>query len=199
MADKLTPIPDFGPPRKPTEKTLPDRLESWKEIAAYLNRTLRTVQRWEKSEGLPVHRHQHEERASVCAFKAEVDEWWKTRRVRLEREAKQLGIEEGQVSGKELQERRPIGKLAYLTDLKRLKRDADSARHLIPAAITPPPQAPTTSSSPAVKHNAHWRWLGLVVAGLVGFSRHGAVASLAPLHGISTVCGGSRPRSLDGR
>jgi hypothetical protein len=35
------------------------RLESWKEIASYLRRTVRTVQRWEAAEGLPVHRHVH--------------------------------------------------------------------------------------------------------------------------------------------
>ena len=34
-----------------------DRLDSWKEIAAYLNRGVRTVRRWEREEGLPVHRH----------------------------------------------------------------------------------------------------------------------------------------------
>jgi len=51
------------------------RLESWKEIANYLNRDIRTVQRWEKSEGLPVHRHLHEKQASVHAFKAELDNW----------------------------------------------------------------------------------------------------------------------------
>ena len=34
-----------------------DRLDSWKEIAAYLNRDVTTVQRWEKREGMPVHRH----------------------------------------------------------------------------------------------------------------------------------------------
>jgi hypothetical protein len=33
-----------------------DRLESWKEIAAYLGRDLRTVMRWEKERSLPVHR-----------------------------------------------------------------------------------------------------------------------------------------------
>ena len=32
-----------------------DRLDSWKEIAAYLNRDVTTVQRWEKREGMPVH------------------------------------------------------------------------------------------------------------------------------------------------
>ena len=51
------------------------RLESWKEIASYLNRDIRTVQRWEKSEGLPVHRHVHERQSSVHAFKSELDAW----------------------------------------------------------------------------------------------------------------------------
>lgn len=46
-----------------------DRLESWKEIAAYLHRDVRTVQRWEAAEGLPVHRHQHKKRGSVCALR----------------------------------------------------------------------------------------------------------------------------------
>ena len=39
---------------------LGDRLDSWKEIAAYLGRGVRTVQRWEREEGLPVHRLAHE-------------------------------------------------------------------------------------------------------------------------------------------
>jgi tetratricopeptide (TPR) repeat protein len=51
------------------------RLDSWKEIAAYLNRDARTVQRWEKTEGLPVHRHLHEAQASVYAYTAELDKW----------------------------------------------------------------------------------------------------------------------------
>jgi len=42
-----------------------DRLDSWKEIAAYLNRDVTTVQRWEKREGMPVHRHVHERMVSV--------------------------------------------------------------------------------------------------------------------------------------
>ena len=55
--------------------TTPARLDSWKQIAAYLNRDVRTVQRWEKSEGLPVHRHQHGSRGTVFAHPAEVDRW----------------------------------------------------------------------------------------------------------------------------
>src|SRR5262245_27834365 len=56
-----------------------DRLDSWKEIAAYLRRDVRTVQRWEKKEGLPVHRHQHEKLGSVYAFRGELTQWFNTR------------------------------------------------------------------------------------------------------------------------
>jgi len=49
-----------------------DRLDSWKEIAAYFKRDQRTVRRWEESEGLPVHRHQHKSRAAIFAYKSEL-------------------------------------------------------------------------------------------------------------------------------
>jgi Tol biopolymer transport system component len=52
-----------------------DKLDSWKEIAAYLKRSVRTVHRWEKDEGLPVHRHQHRMLGSVFAYKSELDAW----------------------------------------------------------------------------------------------------------------------------
>lgn len=52
-----------------------DRLESWKQIAAYLNHSERTVRRWEATEGLPVHRHLHEQRGSVYAFRSELEAW----------------------------------------------------------------------------------------------------------------------------
>jgi tetratricopeptide (TPR) repeat protein len=53
----------------------PNRLDSWKEIAHYLGRDIRTVHRWEADEGLPVHRQIHKKRGSVYAFKSELDEW----------------------------------------------------------------------------------------------------------------------------
>jgi TolB-like protein len=56
-----------------------DRLDSWKEIASYLRRDVRTVQRWEKKEGLPVYRHQHDKLGSVYTYKAELDQWFNTR------------------------------------------------------------------------------------------------------------------------
>jgi Tol biopolymer transport system component len=61
------------------------RLDSWKEIAAHLNRGARTVQRWEREEGLPVHRLAHDKRGSVYAYKEELDAWWESRRVSLDR------------------------------------------------------------------------------------------------------------------
>ncbi len=58
-----------------------DRLDSWKEIAAYLNRDVTTVQRWEKREGMPVHRHLHARMGSVYAFRAELDAWTRSRNI----------------------------------------------------------------------------------------------------------------------
>ena len=53
-----------------------DRLDSWKEVAAYLKRGARTVQRWEREKGLPVHRLRPDKPGSVFAFKPELDAWW---------------------------------------------------------------------------------------------------------------------------
>ena len=50
-------------------------LNSWKEIAAYLNRCVRTVQRWEIELGLPVRRPRAKNRSAVMAFRAEIDAW----------------------------------------------------------------------------------------------------------------------------
>ena len=56
-------------------------LESWKEIAAYLQRQVRTVRRWEQEEGLPIHRHSHRSRSSVYAYPSEIDAWRMSRRL----------------------------------------------------------------------------------------------------------------------
>src|SRR6266481_2265770 len=59
------------------------RLDSWKEIAAYLKCSERTVRRWQE-EGLPVHRHAHKKRAGVYAYKPELEAWWNDGHARLE-------------------------------------------------------------------------------------------------------------------
>lgn len=63
-----------------------ERLDSWKEIAAYLKRGTRTVQRWEREHGLPIHRMGHQQRGQVYAFKPELDTWWNSRSPDLETE-----------------------------------------------------------------------------------------------------------------
>jgi Tol biopolymer transport system component len=69
--------PSSGTP--PSTRPPDDRLDSWKEIAAYLNRDVTTVQRWEKREGMPVHRHLHDKQGSVYASRAELDAWARSR------------------------------------------------------------------------------------------------------------------------
>ena len=64
-------------------------LDSWKEIASYVKRDVSTVQRWEKREGMPVHRHVHDKRGSVYAYSSELDAWLQSRRLRLEEEEKE--------------------------------------------------------------------------------------------------------------
>jgi hypothetical protein len=57
----------------------PGCLDGWKDIAAYLGRDVRTVQRWEKSLGLPVQRVQDSKSGSVHAFRSEIDGWRRER------------------------------------------------------------------------------------------------------------------------
>lgn len=66
----------------PAEKQRGKRLDSWKEIAAHLNRDATTVQRWERREGMPVHRHVHAKRGSVYALADELDAWMHSRSLR---------------------------------------------------------------------------------------------------------------------
>ncbi len=70
------------PETQSSVKPLKDRLDSWKEIAAYLNRDVTTVQRWEKREGMPVGRHQHDRMGSVYASRTELDAWVRSRNLR---------------------------------------------------------------------------------------------------------------------
>ena len=63
-----------------------DLLDSWKEIASFLNRQVRTVQRWEATEGLPIHRRQQSKYGPVYAYKSELEAWWKGRRQSLSKQ-----------------------------------------------------------------------------------------------------------------
>ena len=61
----------------------PGVLNSWKEIAAYLNRDVRTVMRWEETRSLPVHRLPGGPKAAVYGLKSEIDAWRKGRKLSL--------------------------------------------------------------------------------------------------------------------
>src|SRR5689334_23120920 len=58
-------------------------LNSWKEIANYLGRGVRTVQRWEAQLGLPVHRPAGKDHSAVLAFSSELDQWLDSRPIRF--------------------------------------------------------------------------------------------------------------------
>jgi len=74
----------------------PDRLDSWKEIASYLNKTIRTVQRWEVERHLPIHRipkadSSSRNRGSVYAIPAEIDRWWEAERNNINADGNGIG------------------------------------------------------------------------------------------------------------
>jgi Tfp pilus assembly protein PilF len=58
-----------------------DRLDGWKAIAGHLNRDIRTAQRWERTEHLPVYRLAHHKQSSAYSFRSELDEWLRRRTI----------------------------------------------------------------------------------------------------------------------
>lgn len=81
---------DGPPPAGEGMAARSSRLHSWKEVAAYLGCGVRTVQRWEATEGLPVHRHPHGKRDSVYAYPSELDGWWTRRQASLGQAGKRV-------------------------------------------------------------------------------------------------------------
>jgi TolB-like protein/Tfp pilus assembly protein PilF len=79
MAD--SPLGERFIPDPPTDEP---RLESWGEIAAYLRREIRTVQRWERYQGLPVRRLQIGKLGTVYAYRSELDKWFRERQPKPE-------------------------------------------------------------------------------------------------------------------
>jgi hypothetical protein len=50
-------------------------LNGWKEISNYIERGVRTAQRWEALLGMPVYRPALKDRSAVVAFSDELDSW----------------------------------------------------------------------------------------------------------------------------
>jgi TolB-like protein/tetratricopeptide (TPR) repeat protein len=78
------PVEEPGPSVQAIGDARGARLDSWKEIASHLGRDVRTVQRWEARDGLPVRRLQHSKNGSVFAYAAELDAWRDARDPRAE-------------------------------------------------------------------------------------------------------------------
>jgi CheY-like chemotaxis protein len=53
-------------------------LTSWRQVAEYLGKAVRTVQRWERNFGLPVRRSDGAAKQSVVAYPEELQEWLRT-------------------------------------------------------------------------------------------------------------------------
>jgi TolB-like protein/Tfp pilus assembly protein PilF len=87
-----TPGPEGSP-------LLGKKLDSWGEIASYLGREVRTVQRWERTEGLTVHRHEHKKKSTVYAFTGELDAWIKNRQPKDDPEADAAFARQQELSG----------------------------------------------------------------------------------------------------
>ena len=134
--------PADNPPPELSSPPASDRLDSWKEIAAYLRRGVTTVQRWEKEEGLPTYRLHHGKLGSVYAYKGELDGWVRDRRERIEREGE--APSPGGEPASELQD---------------------------PPTAKPSSEAPLVEPSRPPAYIGGWRslapWLGLGGAGLV--------------------------------
>jgi TolB-like protein len=74
MATALT-VAASASTRQLISAVVPRQLDSWKEIAIFFSRTVRTVQRWERAEDLPVYHHIHVKRSSVYALESELIAW----------------------------------------------------------------------------------------------------------------------------
>jgi hypothetical protein len=68
----------------------PEILSGWKDIAKFLGRGVRTVQRYEREMGLPIHRPVGHPFGGVFAAKAELDAWVAAGPTRLDLQTKRL-------------------------------------------------------------------------------------------------------------
>jgi hypothetical protein len=117
------------------------RLDGWKEIAAYFDKSVRTVQRWEKELGLPIHRVGSGRGESVHALVDELERWRQTPPARTA---------EGEAEAAEPAEQASLEPSAPTVPA------AEPAAPELPLASEPPARA---VRSPRGKPVTFWEWL----------------------------------------
>ncbi len=98
------------------EVTKPSMLNSWKEIATYLSRGVRTVQRWHSALHLPVHKIKPSRRSPVFAYKSELDLWMRQCAGREGEDSSYIQHKHLQVSSAAERAMNSAGKMSSLLD-----------------------------------------------------------------------------------
>ena len=110
------------------------KLVSWKEIASHLGRETRTVQRWEKTEGLPIRRHEHQKKSTVYAYTNDLDDWFKRRQPVDDPEADAAFVLEPDVDT--LSEKANGGAVSPVIDFPNAEHKAPSVEpHKLPSGV----------------------------------------------------------------
>ena len=102
------------------------RLDSWKAIAQYLDRDVRSVQRWERDRGLPIHRLPGQRGGAVFAYEHELNEWLRSGPERSDSKAVS-GFEDSVLSPQQVEEAAAISPVGPAR--------LPSKKWLIPAAL----------------------------------------------------------------
>jgi tetratricopeptide (TPR) repeat protein len=146
-----------------------EQLDSWKEIAAYFGRDARTVRRWEKARGLPVHRYPGGERGRVYAHTEELERWFKGVDVRL------LGEENPTESASE-------GEPGNLFDSVSSAPDQTVQDNAIPLNVASNATSLPQEAAPIKPERASFAFLRLKQIGFVGIALTVLLAYAFPLH-----------------
>lgn len=102
-------------------------LVSWKEIASFLDRAERTVRRWERDRGLPVHRVPGGERGGVYAYPSELTDWLRGKSSELEADdiassdPEILGVAQTVVSSDVARPDEPTGRSGKPENIRRVR------------------------------------------------------------------------------
>jgi Tol biopolymer transport system component len=135
------------PAPEPPPFSSSERLDSWKEIAAYLKRDESTVRRWEK-EGLPIHRRHHKKRAAIFAYKSEIDAWWHGGRAPLPEEPTEVALTRRRKIFVLLLSAAAAAILIVVLTVKFVSRFREDTSRLVPARITQVTTLPGLEYSP---------------------------------------------------